>query len=78
MHNGRYRQTRDQGGVITYDDTRGDSQGKICPLMSIINALQEEATSSPGNCAGKECMFWRAFDKPQDMGYCGLAGIPND
>jgi hypothetical protein len=51
---------------------------RVCPLISIANALQEEGTPQPGSCAGKQCMFWRSFDKPQEIGYCGLAGVPND
>lgn len=26
-----------------------------------------KGTSQPGNCAGKQCMFWRSFDKPQEI-----------
>ena len=29
-------------------------------------------------CRGTSCMMWRRHARSEELGYCGLAGVPND
>ena len=59
---------------------------RICPVMSIMSAVQTAAVGGPVRplimkCHGSECMVWRWIESPpahveQRKGYCGLAGLP--
>lgn len=58
--------------------TENAAKEKECPLQRIANSFNKMWT---GSCRASDCMFWRIVYRETDsntIGYCGLAGEPND